>query len=112
MLAAAETGRVRGIVAAHTVTTLFYLVAKYESADTARVQITELLEFLEVAPVDEMVLQKALALPYRHFEDAVQMMAAVRAEAEYLVTRNVGNYAAGPLPAVSPAEVASLLATT
>jgi predicted nucleic acid-binding protein len=112
VLAAAETGRVRGIVAAHTVTTLFYLVAKYESADAAHVQITELLEFLEVAPVDEMVLQKALALPYRDFEDAVQMMAAVRAEAEYLVTRNARDYAAGPLPAVSPAEVASLLATT
>ena len=65
-----------------------------------------------MAPVDEMVLQKALALPHRDFEDAVQMMAAVRAEAEYLVTRNARDYAAGPLPAVSPAEVASLLATT
>lgn len=37
VLAAAETGRLAGLVAAHSVTTLFYLLAKYGSADQARV---------------------------------------------------------------------------
>ncbi len=36
VLAAAETGKIIGLVAAHSVTTLFYLLAKYGSPETAR----------------------------------------------------------------------------
>jgi len=109
VLAAAETGRVKGLVAAHSVTTLFYLLAKYGSPDQARVHTLELLSVLEVAPVDGHVLEQALALPYRDLEDAVQMAAARQASADYLVTRDRAGYAAGPLPALSPAELLTLL---
>jgi hypothetical protein len=37
------------------------------------------------------------------------MMAAVRADADYVVTRNVADFAAGPLPALSPAELLALV---
>jgi hypothetical protein len=43
------------------------------------------------------------------FEDAVQMMAAVQADAQYLVTRNVQDYKAGPLPALQPVELLALV---
>jgi predicted nucleic acid-binding protein len=109
VLAAAETGRLNALVAAHSVTTLFYLLAKYGSPDTARVHTLELLSVLTVAPVDGHVLQQALALPYRDLEDAVQMSAARQAGADYLVTRDRAGYAAGPLPALSPAELLALL---
>jgi predicted nucleic acid-binding protein len=109
VLAAAETGRLTGLVAAHSVTTLFYLLAKYGSPDAARVHTLDLLSVLAVAPVDGHVLEHALALPYRDLEDAVQMAAARQAGADYLVTRDRAGYAAGPLPAVSPAELLALL---
>ena len=44
--AAAETGRVTGLVAAHSVTTLFYLLARWGSPDSARVHIVDLLALL------------------------------------------------------------------
>jgi predicted nucleic acid-binding protein len=109
VLACAETGLVEGLVAAHTLTTLFYLVAKDQSAERARVALTELLQFLSVAPVDQAAIEQALNLPYPDFEDAVQMMAAVQAGAQYLVTRNVQDYRAGPLPVLQPAELLALL---
>lgn len=109
VLAAAETGRLAGLVAAHSVTTLFYLLAKYGSADQARVSTIELFSVLDVAAVDGHVLELALALPYRDLEDAVQMAAARQAGADYLVTRDRAGYAAGPLPALSPAELLALL---
>jgi predicted nucleic acid-binding protein len=109
VLACAETGLVEGLVAAHTLTTLFYLVAKDQSAERARVALTELLQFLSVAPVDEAAIEQALNLPYTDFDDAVQMMAAVQAGAQYLVTRNVQDYRAGPLPVLQPAELLALL---
>ena len=109
VLAAAETGRLTGLVAAHSVTTLIYLLSKYGSPDQARVHTVDLLTALDVAPVDRRVLDDALALPYRDLEDAVQMAAARRAGAEYLVTRDRAGYAAGPLPALAPAEMLTLL---
>jgi predicted nucleic acid-binding protein len=109
VFAAAETGRIDGLVAAHSVTTLFHLLARDGSADEARVHTLDLLSVLAVAPVDAHVLQHALALPYRDLEDAVQMAAARQAGAEYVVTRDRAGYAAGPLPALAPAELLALL---
>ena len=111
VLAHAEIGNIRGLVAAHSWTTLFYLYAKDQSADQARVHLTELLQFLGVAAVEQTVIEQALNLPYRDFEDAVQMMAAVRAGAQYLLTRNVQDYKAGPLPVLQPAELLALLSS-
>ena len=60
VLACAETGRVEGLVAAHSLTTLFYLVSRDLSADQARVALSELLRFLSVAAVDGPVIEQAL----------------------------------------------------
>jgi predicted nucleic acid-binding protein len=109
VLAAAETGMVEGWVAAHSLTTLFYLLAKHQSAEHARVALTELLSILSVAAVDRSVIDQALNLPYSDFEDAVQMMAAVRSGAQYLVTRNVRDYGLGPLPVLQPAELLAIV---
>jgi predicted nucleic acid-binding protein len=109
VLASAETGRIDGWIAAHSITTLFYLYAKYESVEQARVKLTELLSVLSVAAVDQTVIEQALTLPYRDFEDAVQMTAAVRTGAQYLITRNVPDYKGGPIPALEPAVLLTLV---
>lgn len=109
VLACAETGLIEGLVAAHTMTTLFYLIVKDRSTEMARVALTDLLRFLSVATVDHTTVEQALNLPYGDFEDAVQMMAAVQASAQYVVTRNVQDYQAGPLPALQPAELLAML---
>jgi predicted nucleic acid-binding protein len=101
VLACAETGLIEGYVAAHTLTTLFYLIA--------RVSLTELLQFLAVAAVDQDTIEQALTLPYKDFEDAVQMTSAVQVGAKYLVTRDVRDYKAGPLAVVQPAELLALI---
>jgi predicted nucleic acid-binding protein len=109
VLAGAETKLFEGWVAAHSLTTLYYLLAKHQNTVQARIIIGELLQFLSVATVDRSVIDQALALPYGDFEDAVQMAAAVQAGVTHLVTRNVRDYRAGPLPALLPAELLALL---
>ena len=64
VLAAVENGRLYGFVAAHSLTTLFYLLAKAQSAQSARTIITDLLQFLSVAGVNQVTLEQALNLPY------------------------------------------------
>lgn len=109
VLAMAEKGVIQGFIAAHSWTTLFYLYRKDKGADRARVQVTELLQFLSVAAVDQRVVEQALNLSYRDYEDAVQMMAAVNCGADYLVTRNVADFKAGPLAVLRPAELLGIL---
>lgn len=109
LLASAEKGRIRGLVAAHSFTTLFYLVQKSSSAQEARAAITRLMQFLAVAPVDGNTVDQALHLPYSDFEDAVQMAAALQARADYLVSRNLKDYQPELVPVVAPAELLALL---
>ena len=109
VLALAETGVIKGLVSAHSITTLFYLYAKAQSANEARVAIADLLRFLSVATVAQRTIEQALALPYKDFEDAVQMVAALQAAADYVVTRNIVDFKMGPLPAIKPVELLALL---
>jgi predicted nucleic acid-binding protein len=109
LLALAETGEIQGWLAAHSLTTLFYLIAKDKSAEQARVTITSLMQFLRIAPVDQSTIEQALNLPYRDFEDAVQMIAALQVQADYLLTRNVRDYQPAPLAVIQPAELLAIL---
>jgi predicted nucleic acid-binding protein len=109
LLARAETGSIQGWLAAHSVTTLFYLIAKDKSPEQARVTLTSLLQFLKIAPVDQNTIEQALNLPYRDFEDAVQMIAALQARVDYLLTRNVRDYHPAPLEVIQPVELLAIL---
>jgi hypothetical protein len=51
-----------------------------------------------------MTIERALNLPYRDFEDAVQMMAAFQVPADYLLTRNIRGYQPTPLEVIRPVE--------
>ena len=104
LLASAETGRFQGYLAAHSVTTLFYLIQKDKSPAEARAMITNLLQFIKIGPVDQTTIEQALNLDYRDFEDAVQMMSAVQCKADFLITRNVKDYQPVLLPVVQPVD--------
>jgi predicted nucleic acid-binding protein len=53
LMALAETGKIDGYVAAHSLTTLFYLVQKNRGAAEARATINNLLQIIKVAPIDQ-----------------------------------------------------------
>lgn len=104
LLAVIELGKVDGYLAAHSLTTLFYLIQKDKGASEARAIITNLLQFIKVAPVDQSTIEQALNLDYVDFEDAVQMMAAVQCKMDCLITRNVRDYSPALLPVMKPVD--------
>lgn len=107
--AAVETGHIEGLIAAHCVTTVFYLLSRHMNRQRATAATTDLLRLFEIASVNHEVLLSALALGWRDFEDAVQMSAAASAGATHLVTRNPDDFAGGPLPLLQPAELLVLI---
>ena len=109
LLAYAETGKVQGFIAPHSLTTLFYIISKDQSAAKARATITNLLQFLSVAKIDQSTIEQAMSLSYRDFEDAVQMIAAVQCKADYFVTRNPKDFQPPMLTFIQPSELIVLI---
>lgn len=109
LLAAVEMGKIQGFVAAHSVTTLFYLIQKTRSSAEARAIITNLMQFLQIAPVDQKTIEQALNLDFRDFEGAVQMISAVQCKVNCLITRNPKDYQPALLPVMQPVEFLATL---
>jgi predicted nucleic acid-binding protein len=109
ILAYAETGKIQGWLAAHSVTTLYYLITKNKSPDQARVAITGLLQFLKISPVDQEIIEQALILPYQVLEDSVQMISATQIKADYLLTRNTRDFQPGLVALIQPVDLLAVL---
>ncbi len=107
--AAVEEGLLGGFVAAHSVTTLFYLLTRYLDRNQALAAVHDLIGVFSVAGVDEAVIRHALSYGWKDFEDAVQMAAAAGVEADFLITRNPKDFASGPVAVLQPAELPAIL---
>ena len=109
VLDAVAREEVTGLLAAHSMTTLYYVLNRVRDRETAVAAITNLLDTFTVAAVDDTVIRKALSWGWSDFEDAVQLAAAAAAGADYLVTRNPGDYQEGIVWVVQPAALPALL---
>ena len=108
LLTALETNQAQGFVAAHTLPTVYYVVAKSQDRDTATTAMHDLLGLLDVVPVEKQDFYRALSLPLNDFEDAVQAAAAFRIDAEYLVTRNESDFKGASIATATPSTILSL----
>jgi predicted nucleic acid-binding protein len=109
VLARIEAGELEGLVAAHTMTTLHYLLSKHLGKARSRKVLLDLLQILRVVAVDEDRLRHALGLDWADFEDAVQAACAEKAEAQYMVTRDKRGFVKSAVKPISPAELLALL---
>jgi predicted nucleic acid-binding protein len=107
--AAVETGIAEGMLAAHAVTTIHYLVRKEVGNVKARRIVTAILRVFGVAAVDGAVVQEALQLPFSDFEDAVTAAAARLAGCECIVTRDPRGFRGSPVRSLTPEAVTPLL---
>jgi len=109
VMAEVEAGRIDGFLAAHTVTTLHFLLTRHIGKGQARKILTDLLHLVRLVPVDEDRIRHALAAKWPDFEDAVQAACAEKAEADYLVTRNKRDFRRSAVKPVTPAELLAVL---
>jgi predicted nucleic acid-binding protein len=106
---AVARGEAVGWLAAHSVTTLFYVISRTRNRETAVQAVTGLLESFAVAKVDDTIIHEALSLGWKDFEDAVQMASASAEGIDYLITRNIKDFQSGPVPVIQPAAFLALL---
>ncbi len=109
LLDAAERRKVTGYVAAHTITTVYYIVAKVSGARRAATAVADLLRIVKIAPIAEADFTQALVLGIADFEDSVQAAAAAKVGADYIATRNGKDFRNSPVKPRSPAELLAML---
>lgn len=99
-----EAGAAQGLIAAHTVTTLFYLLRKRAGPEKAKTVVVDLIRLVDVVPVDLDRILHALALGWNDLGDALQAACAEQAGADFILTRDQRGFSGSAVRAISPAE--------
>jgi len=111
VLARARRGEYEAVISGHAVTTLFYVIAKFAGVPTANQTVDNLLSEFSVIGPDKAILLRARSLVMSDFEDAVVASVAEAARCDYVVTRNVADFAGSPVSAITPSDFLAVLAT-
>jgi len=107
--AAIETGFSKGLLAAHAITTIHYLVRRELGSARAKRTVAAILRIFDVATVDGSVIQEALRLSLPDFEDSVTAAAAQFAGCDFIVTRDPKGSRGSPVRPLKPEAVMPIL---
>ena len=101
---------VEGCSAAHSVVDMVYILRKNFTANELREILLRLCKIFVVEAIDMSKLIAALNnRDFSDFEDCLQTQCALSLHADYIVTRNVKDFAVSEIPAVTPEEFFKIL---
>lgn len=95
---------VEGVIAAHSISNMFYILRKDYSIEKRKQLIRAISDVFPIIPINKEIIQKALDDDMDDFEDAIQYECAVFAKVDYIVTRNVSDYINTSIRAITPKD--------
>ncbi len=105
VLSLADEKKVRGFLSAASCSTIYYFNRKdTRNAREAGNYIQKLMRFLSIVPIDQDILETALAIQLPDFEDAIQLACAEACRADFIVTSDASGYKGSPVKAITPDE--------
>lgn len=103
---AAEEKKVRLFTSSHSIATTHYLLKKYIDEKKLREVLYNLLDYIQVIPIDIETIKKGLKSKHKDFEDALQMISAYSIDKiDCIVTRNIKDFRDSEIPVLSPEEL-------
>jgi predicted nucleic acid-binding protein len=104
-MAVVEREGVVGAITANTITDLYFLLQK-RKVDPSEIKdaLMNRLDALEVLDTTKALCLLAFKSPVSDFEDAVLAESAKQWSADYIVTRNTGDFTNSPVKAIMPGE--------
>ncbi|PHQ80331.1 MAG: PIN domain nuclease [Coxiella sp. (in: Bacteria)] len=102
-------GKLTGYLCANTITTIDYLLSKSLSSQQAKKEVAKLLQIFDIAPVTHGVLESALGLKFKDYEDTVIHESGKMIGVKAIVTRDHKGFAASNLSVYSPDELLTLV---
>lgn len=101
---------VKGYIAFHSVSIIWYNLRKKFPSKVRRQLLLNVTNFLTVAGASHNAVVRAILNEnFPDFEDCLQEKCALEVGADYIVTRNVQDFAASEIPAVTPAEMIEII---
>ena len=107
----AEQKLITGYIFASAITDIFFLAKGTLGKKLAKEVLKKLLQVFKPAAVTDNHIYQALELDWDDFEDSVQYVVGKNFSVDNIVTRNIGDYSAGSIPAVTPEEFIKTIAT-
>ena len=97
--------KVKGAVAAHSITNLWYILRKTHSDEERRNYLLSLFEIFDVVSIDKNRLVAALENSnFKDFEDCLQDECACAINADYIITRNAKDFECSMVKVLTPEE--------
>ena len=100
-----DNGEIEGFIAATTITNIYYIVRRVAGVQAAQNAIAQVLTDLHICAVDRSVLEQALSLNFRDFEDAVQYASGIAYGVDVIVTRDASGFIDAEIPVMSPGKL-------
>ena len=100
-----ETDKTTGYVSALTFANLVYIMRKQLTPDKIEEVYQKLSLIFRFADLSVSDLAHAAELNWKDFEDAVQSVTAERIHVDYIITRNVRDFAQSKVVAFTPSEL-------
>ena len=95
--------KIKGAVAAHSITNLWYILRKTHSDEERRNYLLSLFELFDVVSIDKNRLVAALEKSdFKDFEDCLQDECAYAINADYIITRNAKDFESSMVKALTP----------
>ncbi len=103
------TENINGCIALHTVTTIWYILRKVPD-EKRRLALKSICELLQVVgTTHEEVISAIDTRNFKDFEDCIQTKCAKSAKADYVITRNVSDFAFSEIPVLTPEQLLSIV---
>jgi predicted nucleic acid-binding protein len=106
-----DAGEIQGFIAATTITNIYYIVRRAAGVNVAEKAIIQVLTDLHICPVERTILEQAIALNFRDFEDAVQYACGIAHGVDAIITRDASGFVGAVIPVMSPKELDRILAS-
>jgi len=107
--ARAERREIQGVISAASIPTIYYLLRHLAGHDKAMTGIKAVRSIFEIIALDQSMVDQSIDNPTADLEDAIQACAAIRAKADYIVTRDAKGFRKSDVPAVSPEALLLML---
>lgn len=109
---AAANNLFTGCITAKASTDIYYLMHRHTHSDKAsREVLNKLFSLFEVVDTAGMDCRRAIPSPVLDFEDAVMIETAARTEVDYIVTRNIKDFARSSVSILTPKDFLTKLMT-
>lgn len=100
-----ETGQAKGYISTLTYANIMYIMRKQLKPEQIEDVFRKLNLIFEFADFSSSVLERAVSMKWKDFEDAVQSATAESVHADYIISRNIKDFTKSRIIAFTPTEL-------